>query len=315
MTTPAPFPVPTAGAVLHGELHRHRGVRRGAVLLRTPYDAVAHRSVAGSLAQRGWDCLVQDVRGRHGSTGSWTPYAHEAADGAATVAAATAAGLAGPWVLFGASYAAHTALETARVLDSDDVAAVVALVPALGLHETAHDDRGRPQHRDRLGWWSIHGLARTDHPPLPAQVLRTATHVAATDGPLAAVRWLGWDEDELQRWRRLWSARPLDLRHRYGALGVPLLVVTGDDDPFDGHARRLAAAWGRCRGPRATLLSGPWGHDLTPRVEVSGAGTGGPGSRILDWMAGLGPGPGVERRLDPDRREWADHRIDTGGAA
>lgn len=315
MTAPESFAVSTAGAILNGELHRHRGPRRGVVLVRTPYDATAHRSLATSLARRGWDCVIQDVRGRHGSTGDWIPYAHEAADGAATVEAATSAGLAGPWILFGASYAAHTALEAARVIDSGDVAAVVALVPALGLHETAHDPRGRPQHRDRLGWWSMYGLSRTDQPPLAPEVLHDATRVAETEGPVAAARWLGWDGARLDRWRRLWSAAPVDLRDRYGDLSPRLLVVTGDDDPFDGHARRLAAAVSTRRGPGAALLSGPWGHDLTPRRGPADADTERPGTRILEWMGGLGPGPGIERRLDPGRRQWTDRRIDREGAA
>jgi uncharacterized protein len=309
VTGPEPFVARVGGVRLAGELTRHAGDRRGLVLVRTPYDARRHRDLAASLARRGYDCLVQDVRGRHGSEGVWRPYDDEAADGVATLAAARHAGLAGPAVLYGASYAAHTALETAAAAGPAGVAAVVALVPAIGLHETAYDTDGVAQHRDRLGWWATHGFTRTDQAPLPADVLRTAEGIAQTLGPFAAAHWLGWDDHQRDRWRRLWEASPVDLGQRYGDVGVPILVVTGDHDPFDGHARRLAAAWGQQRGPRAALLSGAWGHDLAlagPDAATVLGEAGGPGARILDWLAGAGPAPGTERRLDRVRRRWVD---------
>lgn len=308
MTGPAPFLVPAGTAVLSGELTPHLAERRGIVLIRTPYDARAHRPMAASLARRGWDCLVQDVRGRHASTGAWMPYAHEAADGVATIAALRAAGHDGPLVLLGASYAAHTALEAARVVGAGEVDAVVALVPALGLYETAYDVHRRPQHRDRLGWWSRHGFTRHDAPPLGAAALDTATRVAETVGAFAAARWLGWDEVRMGAWHRLWTADPLDLTARYGGLGMPLLIVTGDHDPFDGQARRLADATTRGPGPVAAVLSGPWGHDL----RVRGAS---PGAHVLDWLAGRGTTSGVERRLDATLGAWLDRALATEGAA
>lgn len=310
MTGAEPFVVGARDARLFGELTRHQGERRGLVVVRTPYDARRHRDLAASLARRGYDCLVQDVRGRHGSEGDWRPYEAEGADGVATLEAVRRAGLAGPVVLYGASYAAHTALETAAAVAGDGIAAVVALVPALGLHETAYDARGVPQHRDRLGWWHLHGFSRTERPPLPAVVLDAATGIADTVGPIAAAHWLGWDDGHRDRWVRLWGADPVDLVGRYGGLDTPLLVVTGDHDPFDGHARRLAAAWGRRRGHAAALLSGRWGHDLVLAGADAAsvlADAGGPGARILDWLAGRGPAAGTERRIDPSRRRWADH--------
>lgn len=307
---PEALTVTVPGARLSGELTRHRGERRGMVVVRTPYDAVAHRPLAASLAARGWDCFVQDVRGRYASTGTWQPYAGEADDGGATLEALRTAGLSGPLVLLGASYAAHTALETVAALGGGGVAAVVAMVPALGLHETAYDVAGTPQHRHRLGWWHLHGFTQVEQPLLATDVLDTAAGIAALLGPIAAAKWLGWDGARLAEWTRLWSADPIDVPGRYGDLAVPLLVVTGDLDPFDGHARRLAADWGCRRGTDATLLSGPWGHDLVPRCADGDRvmkAAGGPGGRILDWLAGLGPAPGIERRLDPARRQWLDH--------
>ncbi|MFE1786628.1 CocE/NonD family hydrolase, partial [Streptomyces sp. NPDC059506] len=85
-----------------------------AVLVRTPYDRRAHHAELRSWARHGFAAVAQDVRGRHGSTGEWHPYRHEAQDGAATLR-----WLRGrPWsdgrvVACGASYAAHCALAPA----------------------------------------------------------------------------------------------------------------------------------------------------------------------------------------------------------
>lgn len=314
MTQPEPVSVRCGAVRLAGELTRHEAPRHGLVVVRTPYDLSRHRDLAASLARRGWDCLVQDVRGRHRSEGTWTPYENEAGDGLATLDWVAGPGqLTGPVVLYGASYAAHTALEAAAAAPPGAVAAVVALVPALGRYETAHDVDGVPQHLDRLGWWVRHGFASGDLDPLPPDVLATAAGIAEARGPDEAARWLGWGNDRLERWRELWQAAPLDLPRRYGAAGVPLLVVTGDHDPFDGWARRLAAAWGATRGPRAAIVSGPWGHDLAPRgtgAREALAEAGGPGARILEWIADHGPLPGHERRLDLSRRAWRDRRAD-----
>lgn len=331
MSVHRPVWVDSGSHRLAGELTPHAGARQGLVVVRTPYDRRRHRDLAASLARRGWDCLVQDVRGRHGSAGAWHPYRHEAEDGLATLAWAAGAGLAeaGRVVLYGASYAAHTALETARVAPVGAVTAVVALVPALGRYETAHDVGGAPQHLDRLGWWARYGFAREDLAPLPPAVLASAAAVAAARGPQAAARELGWGAERLDRWRELWSAAPLDLDSRYGAIETPLLVVTGDQDPFDGWARRLATAWGvRARTGAAALVSGPWGHDLAardPGAARVAAGAGGPGARVLDWLAGRGPRPGQERRLDVALGAWRDRpahddvhthdRTDSEGAA
>ncbi len=252
----------------HGDLFRAEGRRRGLVLVRTPYDARCHHDLARSLAARGLDCLVQDVRGRHRAPGVWEPYRHEGADGAAVLRALADEGIAGPYLLFGASYAAHAALETAHAAP-DLVAGVVAAVPALGLHETAWSRSGEPQHRDRIGWWTIHGFARTDEPALPPRRLAAATAVADWDGPLAVPGFLGWSEERRTAWERLWAADPVDLA-RYA--GFPLFVVTGAADPFDDHARALAAATG------ADLLRGPWGHDLGIGTDDS------PGPRMLSWL-------------------------------
>ena len=62
------------------------------ILIRTPYGRSASHGPSGlgvtfiarRFAERGYNVLVQDVRGRYDSTGEFVPFFHEAADGRAT---------------------------------------------------------------------------------------------------------------------------------------------------------------------------------------------------------------------------------------
>ncbi|MFD7073774.1 CocE/NonD family hydrolase [Nocardioides sp. NPDC059952] len=310
MTDPevVPFPVSTRdGVVLGGWLARSVGATQAVVLVRTPYDANAHLPLARSLARRGFDCLVQDVRGRYTSGGTWRPYAAEAVDGLDTVDALHQRCPRTPVVAYGASYAAHTALETARA--DRRVSRVVALVPALGAHETAYAVDGTPQHLDRLGWWTIHGFGRRAEPALAPEVLRAATAVADREGPMAAAAGLGWESTRLDAFGELWTTPALDLADHFGDATAPLLVVTGDADPFDAYARRLAVGWGARSGAESALVSGPWGHDLgttDPSLRAAYDAAGSPGRTILRWLTEDEPAPGQELRLDASSRAWSE---------
>lgn len=315
MTDPAasPFPVTTRdGVTLGGWLVRSVGTARAVVLVRTPYDARAHLPLARSLARHGFDCLVQDVRGRYSSAGTWRPYAAEARDGTDTVDALHQRCPETPVLTYGASYAAHTALETARM--DARVTRVVAVVPALGAYETAYSADGAPQHLDRLGWWAIHGFAREDEAHLDPHVLRAAAAMADREGPMAAAARLDWDMARLDAFRELWTAPALDLPDHFGDVAAPLLVVTGDADPFDAYARRLAAGWGARSGAGSALVSGPWGHDLgidttDPVLRTAYDAAGSPGRMILRWLTHAEPAPGQELRLDVAARTWTERRL------
>lgn len=275
---------------------------RGIVVLRTPYGAWRQGDTARAWAHRGYRCLVQDVRGRHSSEGEWNPYLAERRDGASVVSALRSRHPELPVVLTGGSYDAHAALEIARDVDVD---ALVLLVPALGLAETAWDAQGRPQLFHRIGWWQQHGRGQRSFPPLTDEELTSRVAAAERLGVHRAVQDWGWTSTVLSGWRRLWTAPPVDLDRSYGAIDVPLLLVRGDDDFFHDDAGRLAASW---RGD-VHLVDGPWGHrlgadildeDVRARLRDSG-GIGG----VLDaWLArhGLPSGASAARHVVPPGR-------------
>lgn len=246
------------------------------VVIRTPYDAARHDSIGRSWAARGYRCLVQDVRGRYRSAGQWLPYRHESADGAAVLDAVARDHPDLPVLVYGASYAAHTALEAARA-SRQQVAAVIVAVPVLGPAETTVDADGVRQTRHRIGWWHEHGHTRTAQTPLTDADLDSRTSAAASDVCAAADAW-DWPEQTRQAWRALWAASPVDVSRRFAEVRAPLLVLSGDDDFFDHDARRLAREW---PGP-AHFAVGPWGHRL-------GSGTG----AVIDpWLSAHGL-PGI----------------------
>lgn len=318
---PEPHTVRAAdGRLLVGDLWRAQEPR-GAVVVRTPYDARAHAALGRGWAARGYDCLVQDVRGRHRSEGDWDPYRHEGLDGASTLEAVRRDRPGLPTLLYGASYAAHTALTAAAAAVASGAPApdgVVVMVPALGLAETARDPDGTPRLRQRIGWWHEHGVDRGSRPPLPAAELADRVRLARRIGPVAAAERWGWPTPVQRRGRGLWAAERIDVAALVAPLRGPLLTVTGDDDVFDDDARALAAAW---PGP-STLLTGPWGHDLGRHSAPADArtalhATGGLGGRIEAWLREHElPGPATDRaaaarttagtrwRLDPARAAW-----------
>jgi putative CocE/NonD family hydrolase len=255
---------------------------RGVVIIRTPYGAWRHGDTARAWVGRGYRCVIHDVRGRHSSDGEWHPYLAEREDGRAVVEAIKAENPGLPLVLSGGSYAAHTALEAARAVDVD---ALVLLVPALGLAETAWDESGRPQLLNRIGWWHQHGRGARSHPPLTDEELDARVARATEVGVDRVVDEWGWSQDTLSGWRRLWSAPAVDLDRAYGALRVPLLLIRGDHDFFFADAGRLAAAW---RGP-VHLVDGPWGHRLAADIDDEEVRTrlrsaGGIGGVLDSWL-------------------------------
>ena len=272
-TRPAPATLDVAledGTVLAGDHYRSgQAAVKGTVLIRTPYDRRQYRTQAGSWQAQGHNVLVQDVRGRYGSTGTWLPYATEGQDGADTAGFLEREGLLnGRLILAGASYDAHCALEAARHLETAGhrlrAAAVVAMVPALGLHETARNPDGTARLRERIGWWHLHGFTAESRAPLAPADLERRCREAREHGVAHAMPASIYGADAPGQWERLWSAPKLDLATRYGGCRTPLLVVSGHRDHFAHEAIELAGAWS---AGNTGFLTGPWGHRLTADLE------------------------------------------------
>lgn len=199
---------------------------RAVLVVRTPYGAAAYRAEAGGWMSRGIGFVAQDVRGRHESPGTFRPYAEDSTEDGPDLLAWVRTRVDAPVILVGTSYGAHAAVATACVDEPDGV---VAMVPALGLGETARTRGGVLQLASRLGWWLAHDVRRPWHDVISA--------------------------------RRQDAERAVAI----GALRCPLLALGGTADHFAHDTVDLWSAWG---GP-AHLALGPWSHDLAGATRAA----------------------------------------------
>ncbi len=291
------------GARLVADIYRPKGDGPWPVLLmRTAYG----RDVASGLvyappawyARRGFMVVVQDVRGRGDSEGSYYPFRHEREDGYDSVQ--WAAGLDrsnGRVGLFGFSYQAVVQLFAAL----DRPPALCALAP----HMTPFDLYADWFYRDgllelwNLGWANqmLREDARRIGAPSTADLdrswsdlggllrqlpLRRAAPLTNPDLPRYAADWL-----EHSTYDRYWEPWNLLLKTR--ELGYPMFHLSGWYDIFLRGSIAGYTALAKDRGDQF-LLATPWAH--------SPWGT---------HVAGADFGPGAAPKVDEMVVEWFRH--------
>ena len=294
---------------------------RPTVLARTPYSRAGARQAADPLhlARKGWSVLVQDVRGRFDSEGTFEPFAREADDGAATMAwCADQEWCDGRVVAIGGSYDGITQLLAASRRP--------AALRAMGLLITsAYPDMGwlREGGAFPLGWalsWAIM-VAGADPRGTTEQRNLTQRLIADIDDvyrlPLgdhpvrelfpALAEWL--KPGQPAWWRDLTDAVP--------QLDVPTFHVAGWHDLFCDGSLRTWQQIGSATKPRQPrrLVVGPWAHGglflpSTPEVAYGPEANGAPiREEMHDWLARAIDGKPVENGarlfvMGPNR--WID---------
>lgn len=274
-----PVPLPD-GTVLRADVWRPGDGRPAPVLLqRTPYDKSFALVVQGGLdparaVAAGYAVVVQDVRGRYASEGTFEPLVDEAADGAATIAWAAAQPFCdGRVATYGGSYGGATQLLAAR----ERPPALRALLP----HVTAadyHDDWFYEGGAFQLGF-ALHwarGLAAGElarrrargeqvgalEELLEAELADPATayrRLPLIDQPLLAELapyYLRWLEHPLRD--DFWQA--LSPRGQFAAIDVPALHLGGWHDIFLPGTLAGYAALRDAGHARQRLIVGPWAH-------------------------------------------------------
>ena len=250
------------GVVLRSDLYMPVGCERAPVILiRQPYGRatpdMAFRQTGDFWARKGYACVVQDVRGKFSSGGSFDPMVHEVEDGFDTVEWVSRQ----PWCqgrvgMWGESYYGYTSL-----------AAAVAGPPALAC--IAPGDIGS----DRRSIWFRQGafLLNTIGPwaiamdaPEYADISRIDPwHLPLKDMALAAGH-------EGRYFRSLidhahdpaWWARR-GLRDRLDRIKIPVLFWSGWYDNYTSGllADFVALERSSPRPERIHLLVGPWDHE------------------------------------------------------
>jgi putative CocE/NonD family hydrolase len=257
-------------------------VRHPVLLIRTPYSRPAiwqaHDPI--SAARRGWAVVLQDVRGRGQSEGTFRPFHQEVDDGFDTVAWCAEQ----PWsdgrvAMTGYSYNGATQWLAALARPP----ALRAISPSV-IGVDFPDDfayEGGAFQQGFLSAWAI-GLAATD--PDPDVAARGAELVPRWPDVLAGEAGRKEISDVLAdyaEWvpRRDDYWRPVDVAEHLAELDLPVWRLAGWYDVFcEGTLAGYAGMADHARSPQR-LIVGPWTHaglfnPTTPEVDFGPDGTG-----------------------------------------
>jgi putative CocE/NonD family hydrolase len=274
-----PIPLPD-GTTLSADLWRPADGRPAPVLLqRTPYDKGFALVVQGGLdparaVAAGYAVVVQDVRGRYASEGTFEPFVKEAADGAATIAwLAQQPFCDGRVATYGGSYVGATQL-LAAVERPPALRAMLPHVTCADYYDGWTTEGGAFQLGLALRWASSLAAGELDRREqrgedvgelkerLDAELADPwggYSRLPLVDQPLLAelapyyLRWLEHPARDA-----FW--RGISARERLGAVDVPALHLAGWHDVFlEGSLAAYEALRAHDRAPQR-LVVGPWAH-------------------------------------------------------
>jgi putative CocE/NonD family hydrolase len=296
------------GTALATDVYRPAGADRAVttVVTRTAYGKHRHLDEGRAWAARGYAFVVQDVRGRYDSPGTWDPYRHERADGAALVDWVGTQPWAGDVVAFGGSYNAYNAW-AAAVTRPDAVRAVVSLAPALGFDAVKFDPSGVLRLAEHVHWWVDRADGRVTRDGL-AEAMTAADPSLLRHLPVAGIGERLWAR--APGWRAVLDQGPHPGPEAIGddelaGLRAHSLHVCGWYDLVAADTIRLwqtLADAGHRRARRHTLVLGPWDHDLnltgpSPAEQVVPSRPFDLGGLVTGWLRCLGDRPTDDVRL------------------
>ena len=261
------------GVRLAADLYRPKGLQSAPVILiRTPYHKrnllYGYELTGGLFASQGYAVLIQDVRGKYRSQGSFYPSIHEGADGEDTIRwIARQPWCSGRIGLFGISYNGLAAWQAAPGA-GDGLAAIVPVFAT----QRARDvwlSGGVFHHSLLLSWHH-----ENDGPELrPMSVLDW--HRGLWSLPLSAAdERIGRPNPVYDAWIAhpeegpFWEAMSVD--SRVERIRSPALLVAGWFDPFvnamlEDYNRLRTRGGGAARASR--LIVGPWSHATESRFR------------------------------------------------
>lgn len=254
-----------------------------AILMRTPYDRKTHASLtlqvhAPALAEAGYAVVLQDVRGRGGSEGSFEPFVNERNDGLDTVEWLTSQ----PWCdgsvgLAGISYNAFAQLAVA----AGNPAAVRCWVPGLAAADirTTWIRRGGVFEYGFHLAWGLGSIASMDPRAETSEML-----LDRFDDPVGTARRDPANQVELRStpagswffdWLHLPDPYPdktaVPGADQISAVSAPALVVGGWFDVFaQGSIELVGLLRHGSHGDGHSLVMGPWDHSGLPLGRRAG---------------------------------------------
>jgi putative CocE/NonD family hydrolase len=274
-----PVPLPD-GTTLRADLWRPADGHPAPVLLqRTPYDKGFALVVQTGLdparaVAAGYAVVVQDVRGRYASEGTFDPFVHESSDGAATIAwVAEQPFCDGRVATYGGSYVGATQL-LAAVERPPALRAMLPHVTSADYHDGWTTEGGAFQLGFALRWalsLAAGELERREERGEDVGELKERVDAELAD-PWGGYRRLPLVDQpvlaELAPYYLRWLEHPardafwrrLSVRDRLDAIDVPALHLGGWHDVFlQGTLATYAELRALDRAPQR-LVIGPWAH-------------------------------------------------------
>jgi hypothetical protein len=247
------------------------------ILMRCPYGrGGTNVPLFRPFAERGFQVVVQSVRGTFGSGGAFEPFRNERRDGLATIDWITREpGFDGNLVLAGASYLGYVQWAVCDRLPSC-VRAIIPMVTSSNLVEAFHRPESLFLGLSRRWGYLIARQERGELHKLPAFLPRFDRR--DVPGP-TFLEELAAHHSEDDHWR----ACDVNHRHRVRNVTAPVSLITGWQDILLtaqlADYRELVEA-----GRQPRLVIGPWAHTVNS-MEYTGAAV----REALEWVAGAEP--------------------------
>jgi putative CocE/NonD family hydrolase len=286
------------------------------VVQRTPYGKYDERCVAYAewMAEHGYAVVIQDVRGRHDSDGTWHPYDnHEDTDGHDTLDWIVDQIWSNGRVAFsGSSYLAFTGY-MAAMGGHPALKALVARVPATGLYRH-HFYMGGIFSLARLVWATLAGRRVQQVSPNAGRPVFTFEKLIREDPDLLlhlpveeigerfalpAPWWRTWLQHETED--EYWRQR--EIIHHFQRIRLPIYHVGGWHDDFCSvPIENFLAAGGPHAACEQRLLMGMWPHQVNMGADYGGIDYG--PEAVIDLFAR------EKRFLDPYMNDAAHGPMD-----
>ncbi|HKV06033.1 MAG TPA: CocE/NonD family hydrolase [Candidatus Acidoferrales bacterium] len=269
------------GAVLRADLFRP--LAEGTypvILIRTPYNRLTNLDAGCRYAEAGYIAVIQDVRGRFGSGGSWYPFVNEGLDGYDTVEwAAALPGSNGKVVMVGGSYTGSVQV-AAALYHPPHLAGLALVVTPFGLHDGGLYGGGAVAQLALESWTSLVAQDASNKfvmlgwvvskPGDQVDVLPLSSFQALALPPTATVApyfedWLGHPDYD-----KYWQS--LDVTSLFATIHVPAIHVGGWYDVYTSATLKAfmtmrAAARTDAERRNVRLIMGPWTHGLLTRRQ------------------------------------------------
>lgn len=255
------------GTLLTSDVFRPKKEERfPVIILRTPYgkDNRDHTypEIASVFASQGYVVIIQDVRGRYGSEGDYTPFINEERDGKDTLAFIQEQSFcSGSMALFGFSYLGSSAWLAAPA----QISGLKTMIPMFCCQNayTGWFDKGVPYLKDIIYWLSKHqgrheGDVTHEEVDLTIMQLPVLQFDKRLQGGMETFKtWMSHLQPD-----EYWKA--ISVSHRRERIIIPILYVAGWFDRFLNNtiedfleARRLSKT---TLHQASKLIIGPWSH-------------------------------------------------------